>query len=187
MALGDDGWAARFVEKIVDRVYRENDRRTQAPDERPTPGGAREYWPEPLGKFTGNDAYGWGAETLPLLLRHIVGFREDDAGWHGVSFTLVPGLPDGWHGTYTLANIQYRAVALDLTYTITDDDTMTAQIVSRPSLPCHITSADGAVLLNKGDTAARCYWQMKIGAMLSLVQPSGQRSGEDGATNPLNK
>ena len=147
-ALGDDGWAARFVEKIVDRVYRENDRRTQAPDERPTPGGAREYWPEPLGKFTGNDAYGWGAETLPLLLRHIVGFHEDDTGWRSVRFTLIPGMPDGWRGTYALANIQYRAAALDLTYTVADDGTMTAQIVSRPPFSCRVTSADGSVLLD---------------------------------------
>jgi len=147
-ALSDDAWAARFVEKIVDRVYHENDRRMQAPDERPTPGGAREYWPEPLGKFTGNDAYGWGAETLPLLMRHIVGFREDDAGWHGVSFTLAPGLPDGWRGTYSLANIQYRAVALDLIYTVADDGTMTARIVSRPPLPCRVTAPDGTALLN---------------------------------------
>lgn len=147
-ALGCDAWAARFVAKIVDRVYRQNDRRTQAPDERPTPGNAREYWPEPLGKFTGNDAYGWGAETLPLLMRHIVGFREDDAGWHGVRFTLVPGLPDGWRGTYTLANIQYRGVAIDLTHTVADDGEMTAQIVSRPPLSCRVTAADGTPLLD---------------------------------------
>ena len=145
-ALDCDAWAARFVAQIVDRVYRENDRRTQAPDERPTPGGAREYWPEPLGKFTGNDAYGWGAETLPLLMRHIVGFREDDAGWHGVRFTLVPGLPDDWRGTYTLANIQYRGVSIDLTYTVADDGTMTAKIVSRPPLPCRVTTTDGTAL-----------------------------------------
>jgi len=154
-ALDCDAWAARFVAKIVDRVYRENDRRTQAPDERPTPGGAREYWPEPLGKFTGNDAYGWGAETLPLLLRHIAGFREDDAGWRGVHFTLAPGLPEEWRGTYTLANIQYRAVALDLTYTVADDGTMTAQIVSRPPLPYRATGADGTLLLDaSADTLA---------------------------------
>ncbi len=150
-ALGCDTWAARFVEKIVERVYRENDRRTQAPDERPTPGGAREYWPEPLGKFTGNDAYGWGAETLPLLLRHIVGFREDDAGWRGVQFTLAPGLPEEWRGTYMLANIQYRAVALDLTNTNAAEGAMTAQVVSYPPLPCRVTAADGTVIL---DTSA---------------------------------
>jgi hypothetical protein len=149
-ALGSDGWAARFVAPIVDRVYRENDRRAQRPDERPTPGGAREYWPEPLGKFTGNDVYGWGAETLPMLMRHIVGYREDETGWHGVRFTLAPGLPDGWRGTYTLANIQYRAVALDLTYTIADDGGMTARITSRPPLSCHVTISDGGVVIDTG-------------------------------------
>jgi len=147
-ALGCDAWAARFVARIVERVYRENDRRTQEPDERPTPGNAREYWPEPLGKFTGNDAYGWGAETLPLLMRHVVGFHEDDAGWRGVRFTLAPGLPEGWRGTYTLANIQYRGVAIDLSYTVADEGTMTAQIVSRPPLPCQITAPDGMVVLD---------------------------------------
>ncbi|MHB8647965.1 MAG: hypothetical protein ACYDAR_19460 [Thermomicrobiales bacterium] len=147
-ALACDAWAARFVAKIVDRVYRENDRRTQRQDERPTPGGAREYWPESLGKFTGNDTYGWGAETLPLVMRHIVGFREDDDGWRGLRFTLVPGLPEDWRGTYTLTNIQYRAVALDLTYTVADDGTMTAQIVSRPPLRCRVTTTDGTLLLD---------------------------------------
>ncbi len=46
-----------------------------------------------------------------------------------------------------------------------------------------------AAIFNKGDTAVRCHWEMKmgVGAMLSLVQPSGQRSGEDGAPSPLNK
>ncbi|HEY7909000.1 MAG TPA: hypothetical protein VIC60_08995, partial [Thermomicrobiales bacterium] len=152
-ALGCDDWAARFVAQIVERVYRENDRRTQAPDERPTPGGAREYWPEPLGKFTGNDAYGWGAETLPLLMRHIVGFREDDSGWRDVRFSLVPGLPDDWRGTYSLANIQYRGVAIDLTYTVADDGTMTAEIVSRPPRPCRVTAPDGTVLLDASSDA----------------------------------
>jgi hypothetical protein len=155
-ALGCDAWAARFVAQIVERVYRENDRRTQAPDARPTPGGAREYWPEPLAKFTGNDAYGWGAETLPLLMRHIVGFREDDTGWRGVRFSLVPGLPDDWRGTYSLANIQYRGVAIDLTYTVADNGTMTAEIVSRPSLPCRVTTTDGTVLHDaSSDVSAR--------------------------------
>jgi hypothetical protein len=156
-ALGCDAWAARFVAQIVERVYRENDRRTQAPDARPTPGGAREYWPEPLAKFTGNDAYGWGAETLPLLMRHIVGFREDDTGWRGVRFSLVPGLPDDWRGTYSLANIQYRGVAIDLTYTVADNGTMTAEIVSRPSLPCRVTTTDGTVLHDASSDVSACF------------------------------
>ena len=53
IALGEDAWAARFVTPIIERVYRENDRRHRphaapapgdlAPDARPTPGVAREY------------------------------------------------------------------------------------------------------------------------------------------------
>jgi hypothetical protein len=155
-ALDCDAWAARFVAKIVERVYRENDRRTQAPDERPTPGVAREYWPEPLGKFTGNDAYGWGAETLPLLMRHIVGFREDDTSWRGIHFTLAPGLPDDWRGTYTLANIQYRGIAIDVTYTVANDGAMTVEVISRPPLSCRITVPDHTVLFDfLADTPAR--------------------------------
>jgi hypothetical protein len=47
-----------------------------------------------------------------------------------------------------LANIQYRTVALDLTYTVADDSTMTAHIVSRPPLPCHVTTVDDMALFN---------------------------------------
>lgn len=154
VALDEDAWAARFVAPIIERVYRENDRRTLSPDERPTPGVAREFWPEPLGKFTGNDAYGWGAETLPLLVRHIAGFREDERGWHGVRFTLAPGLPSDWRGTYTVANLQYRGVVLDLTYHVADDGAMIATIVARPPLPCRVTAPDGTPLAaSDGETA----------------------------------
>lgn len=147
-ALGDDRWAARFVAQIAERVYAENDRRTQPRDSRPTPGMAREYWPEPLDAFTGNDAYGWGAETLPLVLRHVVGLHEDAEGWRGVRFTLAPGLPDDWRGGYTLANYQYRSVTFDLTYHAANDGTLTAEIVSRPPLPCRVTTPDGASILD---------------------------------------
>jgi len=147
-ALGEDAWAADFVAGIAARVYAENDRRTQAVDERPTPGGAREYWPEPLADFGGSDAYGWGAETLPLVLRHIVGWREDETDEPAVRFTLVPGLPDDWRGAYTLANAQYRGLAIDVTYTVADNGTMTATVHSRPPLPCAVTAADGTPLLD---------------------------------------
>ena len=155
-ALGDDAWAAAFVAQIADRVWAENDRREQAHDARPTPGGAREFWPEPLAAFTGNDVYGWGAETLPLTLRHVIGLREDETGWHGATFTLVPGLPEDWRGTYTLANVQYRGIACDITYTVIDDSgAMTAHITSRPPLPCHIADADGVTFLDTpADTPA---------------------------------
>ena len=81
-------------------------------------------------------------------MRHIIGFREDDANWHGIRFTLVPGLPDDWRGTYTLANIQYRGIAIDITYTVADDGTMMAEIISRPPLPCSITASDDALLVD---------------------------------------
>ncbi len=147
-ALGEDVWAADFVAIFADRVWAENDRREQAHDARPTPGGAREFWPEPLSAFTGNDVYGWGAETLPLALRHVVGLREDETGWRGATFALVPGLPEGWHGTFTLANAQYRGIAFDVTYTVADNGEMTARVTSRPSLPCHVADADGTTLLD---------------------------------------
>jgi len=147
-ALGEDAWAATFTTEIAARVYHENDRRIQSPDERPTPGVAREYWPEPLVAFTGNDAYGWGAETLPLVLRHVIGWREDETAWHGARFTLVPGVPPEWRGTYTLANVQYRGIAIDITYTVSTDGTMTALIVSYPPLPCSVIIADGTAILD---------------------------------------
>ena len=122
-AGGHHAMAARMATRIVERVYRRNDRRDLRGFARPLPGVAPEYWPTDVATYTGSDGYGWGANTLALLLRHVIGFTEsDDTGaW---SFHLTPGLPTSLmhvERDYWLRNLHYRGRRLDLGYTVEQD------------------------------------------------------------------
>ena len=39
-------------------------------------GSSPEFWPEDWRTYGGSDAYGWGATTANLLIRHLFGFKE---------------------------------------------------------------------------------------------------------------
>src|SRR5207342_1264275 len=60
----------------IDRVYRATTRRELGSYPRPLPGTAPEFWPTDWRTYQGNDAYGWGATTANLLLRHLLGLKE---------------------------------------------------------------------------------------------------------------
>ena len=89
---------------------------------RPTPGGSPEFWPQDWRTFEGCDAYGWGATTANLLLRHLIGFKESRTtdAWQA---ELTPGLPPALCQSgrrYGLRNLEYRGLRLDLAYLVTD-------------------------------------------------------------------
>lgn len=92
LAVGRYDVASEMSAGIIRRVYRENDRRGVSDDVAPLPGVAREYWPLTLDGWNASEAYGWGATTSLLLLRHLIGFREgpDPAA---AAFSLRPMLP----------------------------------------------------------------------------------------------
>src|SRR5919201_1584261 len=78
--LAECAAAARLYEpigelasEIIDRVYRMTDRRSLADISRPLPCAAPEFWPHDWRRFQGRDAYGWGATTANLLIRHVFG------------------------------------------------------------------------------------------------------------------
>ena len=131
-AVGRNDLAGRLAAGVIDRVYRENDRRDLAPHSRPLPGVAREYWPLDLGDFRGNEAYGWGANTLQHLLRHVVGFGPGPTSeW---SFELAPCLPpdlaaDG--AEYRVANIVYRGARLEIALRPLSRDQIEIEVLSR--------------------------------------------------------
>lgn len=91
-AVGRYDVASEMSAGIIERVYAENDRRDLSRFPAPIPGVAREYWPLSLENWSASEAYGWGATTSLLLLRHLVGFQE----WPHVrrtGFSLRPILP----------------------------------------------------------------------------------------------
>jgi hypothetical protein len=120
-AAGWHDFAGHFAARIVDRVYRANDRRTLAEAARPTPGTAPEFWPLDLAEFNGSDGYGWGATTTSLWVRQVFGV-QDGADPGEPTFTLAPSLPEpllrpGRRLGFT--GIPYRGRRFDVAYEVT--------------------------------------------------------------------
>ena len=115
-AAGRRELAVRLSYGIVDRVYRENDRRSLAEHARPLPGEAREYWPLDLATWDAHEAYGWGANTLLHVLRYVVGFSPS-ANTSVWELELTPSLPPELAQpgrSYGLANLRYRGRRVDV-------------------------------------------------------------------------
>ena len=122
-AAGHFASIGTLAHDTLDRVYRVTTRRDLATLAKPLPGSAPEFWPADWRTYDGNDAYGWGASTANLLLRHLVGFKESRLtdGWVA---ELTPALPAVLleHGArYTVRQIGYRGLSLDLTYVVEAD------------------------------------------------------------------
>jgi hypothetical protein len=147
-AAGQHALGARMATRIVERIYRRNDRRSLAGLVRPLPGVAPEYWPTDAPSYTGSDGYGWGATTLSLVLRQVIGFTESAAtdGW---SCCLTPGLPAVWGRpgrTYWLRGLRYRGRRIDLGYEVGSDGGLTACLRLDTPAGLTVTPPDGAAV-----------------------------------------
>ena len=112
-----------LVFQTIDRVYRATTRRELGSFARPMPGSSPEYWPEDWRTYGGSDAYGWGATTANLLIRHLFGFKESmqTDGWVA---ELTPALPDRMltpGARYGIRRLNYRGLQFELTYTVVAD------------------------------------------------------------------
>ncbi|HLZ29727.1 MAG TPA: hypothetical protein VKV73_20600 [Chloroflexota bacterium] len=106
--------------ETVERVYQVTTRRDLDSLSRPMPGCAPEFWPTDWRAYNGSDAYGWGATTANLLIRHLFGFKESRLtdGW---SVVLTPALPRPLlhpGRRYGVRHLNYRGLVFDLTYTV---------------------------------------------------------------------
>ena len=109
-----------LVFETIDRVYRMTTRRELGSLARPIPGCAPEFWPADWRTYGGSDAYGWGATTTNLLIRHLFGFKESRQtdGW---CVELTPAFPEVLLGTglrYGIRHLNYRGLVFDLTYAV---------------------------------------------------------------------
>ncbi len=131
--------AAELAYQFIDASYRSIDNRT--PDEESgLPGVTREY--RRVVKTTrkgvieyanaGIEGYGWGALSIHLLLRYIIGLREQEAG----SLIIAPVLPHTLRhpgATYRVGPVQWGVYALHITCTVRDADHYT--LLLRSSTP----------------------------------------------------
>jgi hypothetical protein len=116
--------------ETIDRVYRVTTRRELGSLRRQMPGSSPEFWPEDWRTYAGSDAYGWGATTANLLIRHLFGFKEsrDTSGWVA---ELTPAFPVSmlWPGArYAITELNYRGRQFDLTYTVLDQQRLRATL-----------------------------------------------------------
>lgn len=126
-SLVESAAAAGLYERVgglafetVDRVYRATTRRELGSYARPMPGSSPEFWPEDWRTYGGSDAYGWGATTTNLLIRHLFGFKEsrETDGWVA---ELTPAFPPQMlrpGAQYSIRRMNYRGLSFDLTYTV---------------------------------------------------------------------
>ena len=140
-AAGNTSEVGNLVWDIIERVYRVTTRR--APGElgtRPMPGTSPEFWPTDWRTYDGNDAYGWGATTANLLVRHLFGFREsrDTRQW---ALELAPTFPDAAlerGRRFGLRRLNYRGVQLDLTYVVRGDGILDAELQLETAKQCRV-------------------------------------------------
>lgn len=161
------GWhdlAGAFASRIVDRVYRQNDRRSIEYAARPTPGIAPEFWPLDLADFDGSDGYGWGATTTSLWIRQIFGFLDGNDPSE-LSFTLAPNLPAEFlipDRRFGFTRLPYRGLRLDISYEVGLEDNVVA--VVRVDRPVSVRVFDQAAVRIPSDfDPVRGEWHFPIG------------------------
>jgi len=131
-AAGHVARVGALVSEIIERVYRVTTRHELGTLERPMSGCAPEFWPEDWRTYQGHDAYGWGATTANLLLRHLFGFKESRVTkrW---TLELTPAFPVWLRADKQLRiqRLNYRGLSFDLEYSAGVDDTLHARLVLR--------------------------------------------------------
>jgi hypothetical protein len=113
----------QLASDIIDRVYRVTTRRDLGSLARPMPGSSPEFWPEDWRTYGGSDAYGWGATTANLLIRHLFGFKES-TDVQGCVVDLTPAFPPAMlrvGARYAIRQLSYRGRRFDLAYTVLPD------------------------------------------------------------------
>jgi hypothetical protein len=154
----------------IDRVYRMTTRRDLSDLARPMPGTSPEYWPEDWRTYGGSDAYGWGATTANLLLRHLFGFKEarETDSWVA---ELTPAFPARmcWPGArYAIRRLSYRGVQFDLAYTVIDDAELQAELdLLDAARECQVERA-GRLVFASQTAAAHHEFRVRVGERHTL-------------------
>jgi hypothetical protein len=128
--------AAELAYQFIDGSYRDLDRRPRTIDDG-LPGITREYRQaiargERLDYVNaGIEGYGWGALSIHLLLRYLLGLREEEAG----TLTLAPMLPQALRrpgATYYIGPLQWGTHTLEVTCHVEDSQQYSLRLICRP-------------------------------------------------------
>ncbi len=132
--------AAELAYQFIDASYRSIDSRT--PDEESgLPGVTREY--RRVVKVNkkgvieyanaGIEGYGWGALSVHLLIRYVMGLREEEAG----TLLVAPVLPHALRqigAIYRVGPVQWGKYALQVECTVRDTEHYTMRLISSTTI-----------------------------------------------------
>jgi hypothetical protein len=154
----------------VDRVYRITTRRELGSLARPMPGTSPEFWPEDWRTYAGSDAYGWGATTANLLIRHLFGFQESRAtdGW---VVELAPTLPaELLHvgARYGIRRLNYRDLVFDLWYVVESDHLRVELDLGGESRTCLVTRAE-QIVFSSIESNSKHHFEVHVGRPVILT------------------
>ena len=120
--------AAELAFRYIDGSYRSADRR-EMDEYGGLPGVTREYrrsvtmgkWGEIAYVNAGIEGYGWGALSVLLLIRYVLGLREEEKG----ALTVAPVIPQALRrkgASYTIGPVQWGIYALNVECIVRDTD-----------------------------------------------------------------
>lgn len=141
-------FAAETSFPIIDRVYRENDRRDIDETDLPLPGAAREYWPLDIKDFTGNDAYAWGAQTSLLIIKQILGLRSSENTEEN-EMIVSPSLPQQlleFGDQFGINQFYYRGHTMSINYRIEDENSLKTEIIFEKPVCCQILDSNSEII-----------------------------------------
>lgn len=132
--------AAELAYRFIDASFRSTDSR-ELDEYGGLPGVTREYrraiqrdkWGEIDYTNAGIEGYGWGALSIHLLIRHLLGLSAINAE----TFVLAPTLPQALRrpgATYTIAPIPWGKYLLSLTCQVKNTHTYRATLLVQPRL-----------------------------------------------------
>lgn len=118
--------AAEFSHSFIDAAYRSIDQR-ELDEHGGLPGITREYhrtvtvgkWGETDYANAGIEGYGWGAVSIHLLMRYILGLREEEADKVGI-FPMMPPSLRHIGARYRVTAIQWGNYTLDIECQVRD-------------------------------------------------------------------
>jgi hypothetical protein len=116
------------------------------------PGVANEFWPLELEADNpgGAEHYGWGATLPAMIIRNVIGFREQGDGAAKEAFLLAPALPPALMQpgrTYGIRNLHFRGTRNEVRYQILGGDRLTVRLTSRGARgPIRIRDEAGALI-----------------------------------------
>jgi hypothetical protein len=134
------------------------------------PGIANEYWPLDENDPGGCEGYGWGATLPALIIRNIIGFRED-LDLEKMEFSLAPSFPAEMitvGKTYGITNLAFRGTVNDVEYLVGTDSTIQIMVRSRSvsgKLPIRAKDENGKTLaaFTRHENEASCQVTIKQG------------------------